>query len=95
MPIDQFGAFTPCTQQRSDRAHTYTQPAQLTLLEYRFQPTLPLIGKDGPFVHCSNYPGGVNLNMISPMQAPVRDTRSILGGAMICAPPGSGSMPLI
>ena len=45
------------TQQRSDSAHTYTQPTQLTFLEHRLQPTTPLIGQDGPAAHCSMYPG--------------------------------------
>ena len=45
------------TQQRSDSAHTYTQPTQLTLLEHRLQPTPPLTGQDGPDTHCSMYSG--------------------------------------
>ena len=45
------------TQQRSDSAHTYTHPTQLTLLEHRLQPTPPLTGQDGPAAHCSMYPG--------------------------------------
>jgi len=36
------------TQLRTDSAHTYTQPTQLTLLEHRLQPTPPLTGQDGP-----------------------------------------------
>ena len=45
------------TQQRSDSAHTCTQPTQLTLLENRLQPTTPLAGQGGSAAHCSMYPG--------------------------------------
>jgi len=52
------GRVLPCAKNtRSNSAHTYIHPTQLTLLEHRFQPTPPLAGQEGPIALFFMHPG--------------------------------------
>ena len=69
------------TQQRSDSAHTYTQPTQLKLLEHRLQSTTPRHtpnrGAGFPCRALLYVPRGVNLDFLLDLNTRSRQRRPV------------------